>query len=245
MSGPSRPRPALFAPVMVPVRFFYRMNTFHSPEEFVEEPLPPHVVLTIDMSSTLEEVSHLLANHPEKIIPSPSFGTRLVFHEMEQSLHTQPPRAPPGTRPKFWETTHGSYVIGRGYPGIDLPAVDKNEATSKDPKPRWLENAMVTVTIQPPNEKDISVAPAPAARNGRASGAGEIESRRSNTPGKRRGADGHSGKGVPLGDSAKGEGRDDTDEDIRLPRRNNGRVSKGTSRGPPSSRTRDHDRRNN
>ncbi|KAK0674362.1 hypothetical protein QBC41DRAFT_298023 [Cercophora samala] len=233
-------------PNLSKVKLFYRTNEPHRPEEFGQDPLPTHIDLDIPMTCTVKDLSELIVNLSENILPSPSVGTRLVFRTMDQSLYTMPPRAKPGTKPKFIENHYGSYVIGRGHPGIELPAEDENDPASTKQKPRWLEGAYIACTIiPPPIEKDISVATTLPSRNGRGSGLGEIDVRRSGTPATRRGAD-HPAKGIVVGgDRARGgKGRDGVDEDHRPPRRNNARVSKGTSRGP-SSRTRDSDRRDN
>ncbi|KAK0736934.1 Sin3 associated polypeptide p18-domain-containing protein [Apiosordaria backusii] len=226
MSSSDEPEQPKFHPVHVKV--FYRTNASHRLEEFGQDPLPAHIDLNVSMTCTVEELSHLIAGHSENILPSPSVGTRLVFRSIMRSPYSLPPRAPPNAKPKFFEHTLGSYVIGRGHPGIDLPAEDESDPASTIQKLRWLPGDYIACTILPPSDRDLSIAPA-----------------RSGTPSTRRGADNHPVKGIPVGDRARGEGRDDLDEDSRPQRRSNNRLSKGTYRKEPSLRTRDHDRRDN
>ncbi|KAK4179239.1 hypothetical protein QBC36DRAFT_363690 [Triangularia setosa] len=227
------------------VKVFYRANGSHRLEEFAQDPLPPYIDLDVSMTCTIKELSELIASHSENILPSSSVGTRLVFRSIDQSPYTLPPRAKPGTKPRFFEQPHGSYVVGQGHPGIDLPAEDENDPASTKQKLRWLDGGYIACSIFPPSDRDVSVAPALAARTGRRSGSGEGESRRSGTSSTRRGADSQPAKNITVCDRIRGEGRDDGDEDARPPRRNNARVFKGTSRGGPTSRTRDYDRQDN
>ncbi|KAK4661593.1 uncharacterized protein QC763_705890 [Podospora pseudopauciseta] len=211
-------------PIHSRVKLFYRINVPHEPEEFIQDPLPAHVELDIPMTCTVKDLADIMEKNSRKIFPSLSVGTRLCFRTMDRSIYS--------TKPKYLPSPYGSYVIGRGYPGIDLPARDENDPASPKPKLRWLDGAYIVCTIFPPLPSDEDEPIIPPALPYKISRLGPDQP----------------GKGIVVGGdrtaNGKGKGREDEDDDPRPPRRGNTRVSKGTSRGP-TSRTRDNDRRAN
>ncbi|RKU42222.1 hypothetical protein DL546_001073 [Coniochaeta pulveracea] len=117
------------------VRLFYRTGAFHRPDEFSTlSHLPEHLQLYTTETSTLLELTHLLAAAVPQSLPSPAIGTRVAFRHVYQdtrlppsynaSSHTPPP-------PRFISKDIGSLVIGEHGPGVeDDPDLPVHERTA-------------------------------------------------------------------------------------------------------------------
>ncbi|KAB5570713.1 Sin3 associated polypeptide p18-domain-containing protein [Coniochaeta sp. 2T2.1] len=185
MTSPSPDRPRDPTPFLL--KLFYRIGTFHRPDEFTTPTsLPPHLNLHIYPTTTLLELSHLLASALPSALPSPAVGTRLSFRLIypDASYVSRPP--PPTSSDaahlllpqRFLAKDLGSLVLGEGGPGVgtdlegdggegDVAMMDgkgKEEKSSAAGKTlaeaKFVVGDYLSVAVLPPDEGTGAVVPA-------------------------------------------------------------------------------------
>ncbi|KAB5558016.1 Sin3 associated polypeptide p18 [Coniochaeta sp. 2T2.1] len=185
MDPPSPDRPRDPTPFLL--KLFYRTGTFHRPDEFTTPTsLPPHLNLHIYPTTTLLELSHLLASALPSTVPSPAIGTRLSFRLIypDASYVSRPPpplqttssdyAAPPQ---RFLAKDLGSLVLGEGGPGVGIDlggdgledgalteGRSKEEMSSAAGKTlaeaKFVVGDYLSVAVLPPDEGTGAVVPA-------------------------------------------------------------------------------------
>ncbi|KAK0384894.1 hypothetical protein NLU13_7373 [Sarocladium strictum] len=144
------------------VRVFCRVGAFHRPEEFISGSLPPHVSLHTWPSCTLKQLALELTELSPPGLPSPAYGTRLVFQLVFPDLRRI--NAAPTGQFHYGVKDLGSVIIGA------RPAKEDEEVMwEKTDEDRTLGDSRLVVgdfiscAVLPPLD-DGSVAPISAAR---------------------------------------------------------------------------------
>ncbi|PFH60416.1 hypothetical protein XA68_11004 [Ophiocordyceps unilateralis] len=202
-----------YLPAPFLVHLAYRTGTFHRPEEFAFESLPPHISIYTWPSCTLSELAVELAASKPSALPYPAIGTRLAFQLVYPDLRgmTSLGDAPP----RYAVKDLGSIVIGQGGPGAETSDVSGGASRADHDFDKTLNDArfvvgdIVSCAILPPLS-DGSVAPAFSARRDSGRGLGGGYTARENGLGGGRGArvgwrEGGAGRGVPSGEWRRGE----------------------------------------
>ncbi|TAQ83807.1 hypothetical protein B7494_g7867, partial [Chlorociboria aeruginascens] len=98
------------------LKLFYKVGSFHRPEEFIPNSvLPPHYLeLSTWLSCTLRELSHFLSSSLPSILPDPAIGTRLSFRLIFPDTRNASSSGPG----RYMSKDIGSIVVGDGGLGL-------------------------------------------------------------------------------------------------------------------------------